>query len=124
MAQLETPILFDDKIALLGYEWVGEAGRPLSLVSYWEIVAPVPPDLVTFVHLMDENEQLRAQFDGLDAVVTTLPVGDRFVQLHPLGEVMVGESDLVYIGLYVRGQGVSLRTGSGADKHLLVEIEK
>ncbi len=54
-------------IGLAGYDlapWPPEAGRSLIVTLFWQVFSTPPADLTVFVHLLDEQGQLVAQFDG------------------------------------------------------------
>ena len=54
-----------DRVALRGYEVLGaRRGGELSLVLYWEALAPVGADYTVFVHLLDAAGNLVAQGDS------------------------------------------------------------
>ncbi|MFO7540958.1 MAG: glycosyltransferase family 39 protein, partial [Chloroflexota bacterium] len=58
-------ITLGEQMTLIGYELdEGEGERPLQLLTYWQVVAPLPPDLTAFVHLTETGSQPVAQHDG------------------------------------------------------------
>ena len=56
----------DDRIALIGYDIgsaAAHAGGFVQLTLYWEALAPIDQDYTVFVHLVDEDGNLRGQKD-------------------------------------------------------------
>ncbi len=100
--------VFDERIGLMDYEILPVvAGEPLRLLTWWRVERPLPTDLATFVHLLDEQGQFVAQHDGWDAAPTTLQPGDVVIQRHLLwlpDGLPAGEYAL-QLGLYERGNG-------------------
>lgn len=125
---LAEPVTFYDPagqpgLRLLGYQRLPvTAEGVLPLLTYWQVLQPLPADLATFAHLLAEDGTILAQYDGLDAVPAHLQPGDTFLQLHPLplpGPFPAGEPLLV-LGLYARGDGVRwTRPGEPPDRYLL-----
>ena len=125
---LAEPVTFADPagrpgLRLLGYQRLPvTAEGVLPLLTYWQVLQPLPADLATFAHLLADDGTILAQYDGLDAVPAHLQPGDRFLQLHPLmlpGPLPAGEPQLA-LGLYVRGDGVRwTRPGEPADRYFL-----
>lgn len=108
-----TNLSFEGQIRLTGYEiMIEEGGRPLRLFSSWEVLLPLPADLATFVHLVDQQGEIVSQHDGLDAAASTLQPGDVIVQRHLL-EVTAVSPGTYYLqmGLYRRGDGLRLTVG-------------
>ncbi len=91
---------------LLGYELLNpdaQAGERLYMLTYWS-VRQRPPNMATFLHLLDQAGELVAQYDGFDVVVDDLMPGDIVVQLHTL-ELPTKLASGVYrfqIGAYTR----------------------
>jgi hypothetical protein len=85
----------DPLLTLLGYQ-----SDPTSqdFVTLWQVNRPLPPDLAIFVHARDQNGDMVAQHDGLDAIATTLQPNDQFLQWHPLGSIPAEYN----IGVYLR----------------------
>lgn len=105
-----TPVTFGEVIRLVGYETSPEAdGRPLQLLTMWQVEGSLPEDLAVFVHLLDEEGQLAAQHDGFDAAPATLWPGDVVVQRHVLSPETVPDGRYtLQVGLYRRGDGQRL----------------
>ncbi|MBE2199815.1 MAG: hypothetical protein IAE79_14465 [Anaerolinea sp.] len=111
------------QMTLLGYEVLAAvAGRPLRLVTYWQVEATLPPDLAAFVHLLVDGTTTVTQHDGFDAAPSTLQPGDVVVQYHilPLPETLPDRRMTLQVGLYERDNGRRLRQdGSQADSIIL-----
>ncbi|MCP4359306.1 MAG: hypothetical protein GY796_14935 [Chloroflexi bacterium] len=98
---LAETVTFGEMITLKGYKilpW--EEGQPLPLLTYWQVEKPLPWNLTLFAHLLDESNELAAQFDGFDAAPATLQPGDSFMQLHLIPVPEVFHTGTVQIGLY------------------------
>jgi hypothetical protein len=81
-----SPIQISNTLQSIGYEILNPTAPPgtdLNVVTYWEVLRR-PPSLAIFVHLVDSNNQVVAQFDGFEAVVDDLAPGDIVAQLHTL----------------------------------------
>jgi hypothetical protein len=64
------PFVFDEQIDLVGYKLANNSAKPgnyIRLLLYWEGRADVSGDYTVFVHLTDEEEQVRAQGDSAPA---------------------------------------------------------
>jgi hypothetical protein len=84
----------------------------------------LPADLAIFVHLTDEQGNIVAQYDGLDAAVGTLHRDDVFLQRHiiPLPEDLNPGVYSLTLGLYRRDGGERLPLTNGDDLVHLGEI--
>ncbi len=106
---LPEPITFGDRITLEGYEILpADGGQTIYLVTRWRVDQPLPPHLTAFVHLLNNQGEIAAQHDGLDAAATTLRAGDRLVQLHPLVIPPENGPFTLQIGLYTLPDGQRL----------------
>jgi hypothetical protein len=104
-------ITLAEQMTLIGYELdEGEGERPLQLLTYWQVMAPLPPDLAAFVHLTGADPRPLAQHDGLDAAPATLQPGDLLIQRHllPLSQPRPAEPVTLSVGLYRRDSGQRL----------------
>jgi hypothetical protein len=94
-------------LKLQGYDLLPEPGGPI-LRLYWEVVEVPPAGLVTFVHLVDEDDQLVAQFDGppLEGLLATeqWPVGSLMIDRRKLELPydLAGGQYRILVGLYAR----------------------
>jgi hypothetical protein len=59
-----TEIILDDSIRLAGYRWHVE-GAELRLGLWWEALATLDAELMVFVHLLDAEGQVVAQYDAI-----------------------------------------------------------
>jgi 4-amino-4-deoxy-L-arabinose transferase-like glycosyltransferase len=101
-------VSFDGQIDLLGFSLERNGDGTASLLTFWQVLAPLPADLAIFVHLVDGSGAIVAQHDALDAAAALLQPGDRFVQLHP---VPADALHTIQVGLYRRGDGSRLEHG-------------
>jgi hypothetical protein len=94
---LVLPIDFGESVRLLSYSvspLIVVPGDQIQVVTFWQILdpaplGPVPPgfygyDAAIFVHLMDENGQIVAQEDRLDAPAWNWQPGETFIHIHYL----------------------------------------
>ena len=63
--QFPLDLVFDDHIALIGYDW--QTGVSSQLTLYWKRLAPLADDYTVFVHVLDANGVLVAQHDQMPA---------------------------------------------------------
>ena len=112
-------------LILLGFQlFEGENGSPLQVVTYWEVNGALEWDLSMFTHLVDENENLINQDDGLDVAPLTLQPGDRFLQLH---SVALPEGNGVFtlnLGLYLRSDGLRLLHEGETTDRLIIPLDR
>lgn len=122
---ISTSFTFEDIITLQGYELPQpRQDETLKLFTTWRVEAQLPWDLAIFVHLLDEEGQIVAQHDGLDAAAITLRPGDVILQRHllPLPVDRSSGAHTLQAGLYTRGDERRLtRAGEPHDRILLVE---
>lgn len=113
-----------DWLEFSGYEVPNPSarrGQTLNVLTYWRVLH-VPPDLAIFLHLLDSNNNVVAQYDGFDVVTHDLKPDDIVVQLHAL-ELPVNLPSATYrfeIGAYTRADEKRLSLSSGGD-HLWLE---
>ena len=123
--------VFDETVTLLAYEVLGDEisnlSQPLEIMTYWQVKEPPEVDLKIFLHLIDEQGQVVAQYDGLDVRSASLRSGDEFAQLHTISlpaELPPGSYGL-QLGMYnaVTGERLPIPTdGELADRLLLFPI--
>lgn len=114
---------FGDGLNLLDAKWVTDTvspGNVAELISFWEVidsasVGPrVPPafetDVVLFSHVLNDNGDILAQRDSLEAPSWSWKAGDIFIQIHPLPIPVETEPGTykVVVGVYDRESGVRL----------------
>lgn len=73
-----------DLMQFLGYELIDSNDRDeLDVLTYWRVLR-APPEMAVFLHLLDPNGNIIAQYDGFDVVTQDLKTDDVVVQLHAL----------------------------------------
>jgi hypothetical protein len=116
-------VSFDRRFALLGYELltpVAEPGAGVELLTYWRVLEGSDRPLAIFVHLIDGDGGVRAQYDGLDVAVERLVGGDVFVQVHTIAipeQAPSGQYQLA-LGLYDPVTMARLKIVSAGDENL------
>jgi hypothetical protein len=123
-AEVATPARFEASLRLQGYDLLPEPGGPV-LRLYWEVLETPTTDQVTFVHLLDEQGERVAQFDGppLEGLLPTSqwPAGSLLVDRRKL-ELPEGlkAGDYRFLaGLYEQDTGKrwSIQPEAGAEGH-------
>lgn len=100
------PIRFGGNITFLGYERepteAYAAGGILTVVTYWRVDGPVPPNLRLFTHVLPDPASIAAQTDTISVNVGALDNRDIFIQVTfvPLPASMPGGVYNVSIGAY------------------------
>ncbi|MGC8780994.1 MAG: glycosyltransferase family 117 protein [Anaerolineae bacterium] len=117
--------IFGGQIALRGFatEWTGHR---LTIHFYWQAVAAATADYTVFVHLLDANGKIAAQYDGQPAggefPTRAWPVGDLLADVVVLDlptDLPAGVYRLV-AGLYDATTGARLALGATADNSMLL----
>jgi hypothetical protein len=124
--EVPAPARFGHDLRLQGYDSLADPGGPL-LRLYWQVLETPSTDLVAFAHLVDEQGQLVAQFDGppLEALLPTSrwPAGAFFIDRRKiwLPEDLESGEYRFLIGLYERetGNRLAVAPESGAEDHYL-----
>jgi hypothetical protein len=81
----------------------------IPLVTVWRVEEPLSADLKIFVHGISAENTLDTQYDGLDAIPTTLNPDDTFVQYHLLPHPTEPANPYVLnVGLYTSNNNVRL----------------
>ena len=129
-----------EKIELLGYDAgsgaVGasddalslQPGEPLDLTLHWRAASTPGADYTVFVHLVDEEGRIAAQWDGQPlggfAPTSSWRPGRAFADpvLLPLEGVPAGRYEL-YAGMYLAETGERLRTQGGKDRVKVAEVQ-
>lgn len=81
----QLPIVFDDQLALIGYELRRTAvpiGRNIRLTTYWQVQRPPDRPVSIFVHVLNEAGSIAAQWDGFTVASRYLQASDIVVQVH------------------------------------------
>ena len=74
------PIEFEGGLTLLGYDLRAEADRPIDLITYWQARRPAVARQTVFAHMLDRDNRLLAQGDGLNVRLSALEAGDVILQ--------------------------------------------
>jgi len=117
---------FGPNLTLLGYDLLPEPGGPI-LRLYWQVQQTPAADLATFVHLLDEGDQIAAQFDAppLAGLLPTSqwPAGALMIDRRklPLPEDLASGQYRFLVGLYdpSSGQRLPVQPQGGADDHFV-----
>lgn len=111
--------VFAETLTLLAYEPLEEQmpspGQPLFLMSYWHVNQTPAGQLKIFLHLIDEQGQVAAQFDGLDVETRRLRRGNEIAQLHTIWlppELPPGQYGL-QLGVYDSETGLRFSVPTG-----------
>lgn len=105
------------QIVLKGVDKPASQENNMTLATSWLVKDTLPADLAIFIHLVDENENIVSQYDGLDAIPSTLRAGDVILQRHVIG-LSASMKDGVYtlrLGIYQRANGQRLTLEGGLD---------
>ncbi len=97
-APIVLPIEFEGGLTLLGYDLVSAADRPIELVTYWQVRQRPTLRLAIFAHLLDSENRLLGQADGLNVRLSSLETGDLVLQHFVIDRP--GEAMYLDIGLY------------------------
>lgn len=81
------PVNFDDQMSFLGWKLDQTQVRPgdtVTLLSYWRVLTPLPPEMSIFVHVLRTPTELLTQGDAFTLLSDTVRSGDVIVQQHSL----------------------------------------
>jgi 4-amino-4-deoxy-L-arabinose transferase-like glycosyltransferase len=98
-ARLQSPLVFGETVALVGYRVTAGEGV-LRLLTAWTVVAPTDAELVIFAHLLDPEGNMVSQNDRLSVPSWQWEAGDRFIQVHTLPSSSETDAHTIAIGLY------------------------
>jgi hypothetical protein len=79
------PVTFDDRLELIGYEVrkpIVEPGKNIRLTTYWRAQDRGVEPLSFFVHVLDEQGRIAAQWDGYNYAPDYVQRGDIIAQVH------------------------------------------
>jgi hypothetical protein len=100
----------------------------LALTLFWEALAPVQDDYTVFVHLVDTEERIRAQGDGVplegSRPTSSWQSGEVLADVHllPMGvDVTPGDYKLL-VGLYTPEDGARLPVAAGGDSVVVASV--
>ncbi len=122
-AKLETAVSF------LGYEWLTTdttPGSELKAISYWQINEPPPTPLRMFAHLLNSNNDIITQHDGLAAQTEYWHTGDVLIQIHRLilPEPVSDDLNWLAIGWYQPDGGARILLDDTSADHFLIPLPK
>ncbi len=88
VSALALPVDVGGQVEFLGYAGQGEVGQPAAcfakrgckILTAWRVTAPVEEPRAIFVHLLTEDGEVAAQWDGLDVPVEGWREGDIILQ--------------------------------------------
>jgi len=111
---LVSPVHFDNILDFLGYDLLlsPSVDDPhITLVTYWKVQKRPKGKLQIFAHLVDSQDNIIGQHDGLDIPPTGWYPNDVLIQLHtlPLPEDLPSDAYRINIGLYDPETMVRLR---------------
>jgi hypothetical protein len=118
---LDRPIVFDDRIALLGYQILGGASAaapgPVDLLTAWRVVRPGPRTAVMFVHVLGPDGSVVSGADSLGAPANRWIERDVIVQLHrlPLGDDLAAGGYPIEVGWYEADTGARWQVQVGSE---------
>ena len=126
--QEATPASFGPNLNLWGYDLLPEPGGPV-LRLYWNVRQTPLADLVTFVHLVDEEGQIVTQFDGppLEGLLPTSqwPAGALLIDRRKISlpDDLASGSYRLLVGLYepLSGQRLPVQPEAGASDHFAAD---
>jgi 4-amino-4-deoxy-L-arabinose transferase-like glycosyltransferase len=128
----KSPIPFGDHMDLLGYEVrksIVQPGKNIRLTTYWRAQDIGLQPLSIFVHVLNERNEIAAQWDGLTIDQHYVQAGDIIVQVHFIGlplDLPEGAYTL-QIGLYEykTGSRIPIQIGGQAitDRVLLQSVQ-
>jgi 4-amino-4-deoxy-L-arabinose transferase-like glycosyltransferase len=124
----QLPVSFSDHLELSGYELRRTAiplGRNIRLTTYWRAQQPLGSEPTSiFVHVLDQDGNLAAQWDGFTIAPEYVQAGDIIVQVHfipippdfkageyqlALGRYYPNESNQPRLAIEIDGQPVADR---------------
>lgn len=117
------PAAFGQSLRLQGYDLIPDPGGPI-LRLFWEVKCPPQLALTTFIHLVDDQGNMVAQFDAppLQGLLPTSqwPAGALLIDRHKLvlPEVLSSGQYQLRVGLYDPSTGARLPVqpeGSGSE---------
>jgi hypothetical protein len=121
-----TKVHFGDQAALVGYDLLPEqphTGSPLSVILYWQSLAPMSVDYTVFLHLVDQEGNMAAQVDEQpiqgDYPTGFWRVGEQIRDIHifPLSSTLSPGTYDLRVGLYcvTSGQRLPITKGGAAE---------
>jgi hypothetical protein len=117
-----TKVHFGDQAALIGYDVLPEQPRAestLSVILYWQSLAPMSRDYTVFLHLMDQEGSMVAQIDEQpqqgDYPTSFWRTGEQIRDMHifPLPSTLAPGTYALHVGLYCLPSGERLPITKG-----------
>jgi hypothetical protein len=116
--QVAAGAAFDDQLHFLGYSLPGRSETcrddTCRLLTYWQVQNPDQAPLRIFLHAVDDEGNLIAQDDGLDAPSPYWQTGDILLQAHDLQLDSTKATEL-RLGVYESQTGRRLLLPDGSD---------
>ncbi len=128
---LNWPINFDDKLELIGVHLKATEVSPggnVDLTTYWRVIGDLDPSLQLFVHVLDQHDQIVAQYDGWQTAIRGLENGDVIAQrvYIPLPADTSASRYALHLGLYNSDSSIRfsirLPIGLASDQVILPSI--
>lgn len=124
----ELPVVFGDALTLVSVEYIpgnAERGEMPVYLTVWRVERTPASIQRVFLHFVDIDGQIVAQFDGLQSNPDTWSTGDVVVQVHPLGlpDSLDNGPYALRVGIYDPVSGVRLPVtlpAGGSDMVLLM----
>ena len=107
------PVAFDDRLELIGYEVrkpIVEPGKNIRLTTYWRAQDRGLEPLSFFVHVLDEQGNIAAQWDGYNYSPDYVQPGDIIAQVHfiPIEAGFAEGTYRLQLGVYQSKTGARL----------------
>ncbi|MFN8595411.1 MAG: hypothetical protein U0559_04400 [Anaerolineae bacterium] len=104
-AVAQLPLSFGDHLQLIGYDVrkaIVQPGKNIRLTTYWRVQDPTLEPLSFFVHVLDDQGRIAAQWDGYNYSPQYLQRGDIIVQVHfiPIQPDFAAGTYRLALGLY------------------------
>jgi hypothetical protein len=105
----QLPLAFDDRLELIGYDVrrsTVEIGKNIRLTTYWRAQNLGLEPLSIFVHVLDDQGNIDAQWDGFTIAPEYVQRGDVIVQVHfiPIPPDFAEGTYRLTLGLYFARQ--------------------
>jgi len=126
------PIAFDDQLELIGYDVrkpIVQAGKNIRLTTYWRAKGRGVEPLSFFVHVLDAQGNIAAQWDGYNYSPYYVQPGDIIAQVHfiPIPEIFAEGPYRLQLGLYhsITGERIPIMVNGQAitDRVLIQTVE-
>jgi hypothetical protein len=126
---ISLPLDFGNQLELIGYEVrkpIVQAGKNIRLTTYWRARDRGLEPLSFFVHVLDQQGRIAAQWDGYTYSPYYVQAGDIIVQVHfiPIPENFAEGTYRLQLGLYhsLTGERLPITVnGQAVADHLLLQ---